>query len=82
MLVKHRAIGKGGQHVIERKLGDPLLALGNFPDHFIEAGGKPRKLILPPHAHVRMFATCEPTGGLIQSSQRSSNPASGSPGRK
>ena len=77
LLVEHGAVGKRGQHVVEGELGDTLLAFGDLADHFVEARGKPRELVLAAHADLDMFtrrqAPCrlvEPCEGLCDPSRR------------
>jgi hypothetical protein len=82
LLVKHRAIGKAGQHIVERKLGDPLLAFRDLPDHLVEACRKAGKLVGTAHAHLDVFARSQSPGSFVKPRERLSNPAGRAPRRK
>ena len=70
LLLEHGAVGQPGQHVVEGELGDALLALGDLADHFVEAVGEPRKLVLAAHPDLDMLARGEAPGGFVEPRER------------
>ena len=82
LLLEHGAVGKPGEHVVERELGDPLLALGDLADHLVEAGREAGKLVFAANADLDMLARSKPPGGLVEARQRLGNPARRAPRRE
>src|SRR5258708_21857793 len=76
LLLEHCAIGKACQHVVEGKLGDPLLALDDLPDHFVEAFRKAGKLVFAANAHLDMFSRRKAASSLVVTLLRLRNSSS------
>ena len=82
LLLKHGAVRQSGEHVIERQLRDPLLALDDLAGHFVEARRQPRQLVVAAHPHLNMLARGQPAGGLVEASERLRNSPRRTPRRE
>ena len=79
LLVKHRAIGKAGQHVVERQMRDPPFALLDFMRHVVEAAGEARELVVARNRNFGIVAVGQPARRGIEQRQGLADPPRGAP---
>ena len=80
LLLEHGAVGQAGQHVVEREVGDPPLALLDLRGHLVEARRQSPELVLAAHLDFDVLARGQPAGRLVEPGQRLGDAPGGAPG--
>ena len=75
LFVEQFAVGQAGQDIVQRHMADALLALGNRPDHGVEAAGEAPDFVVAVNLHHHRLALSEAPGSAIEAGNRADDAA-------